>query len=489
MPSFIAVFCVLLPILTGLSLFIIRFKTRTLRNIYTIIMMSISSAFTLIFLFNNTGETYYLWYITEDLFLSLKVDGLGTIFAALISILWPPATLYAFDYMKHEKRQISFFAFFTMTYGITLGISLAADMLTMYVFYEFLTLITIPLVFHFQTDEARRAMRKYMYYSIGGASLGFIAIAFVIIYGNTLSFDYGGVLNVRYATFDFDVMRTVYVIAFMGFGVKAAVFPLHGWLPTASVAPTPVTALLHAVAVVKSGAFVIMRVTYYIFGSNFLEGSFAQIIVIMVSITTILFGSIMAVKERHIKRRLAYSTISNLSYILLGIAMMSPLGFAAALLHMIFHAVMKICLFFCAGGIMHYGHKTQVEDLEGLGKKMPLIFTCFTVAAVSLMGVPPLIGFYSKSYLAMAAIDLNTWYGFWGAATLFVSAALMAIYLLFVSVRAFFPREDFKVQGEVKKAGILMKIPIAFFALSTVFLGFFSAPILSYIMNVSHGFI
>ncbi|MEG1426239.1 MAG: proton-conducting transporter membrane subunit, partial [Oscillospiraceae bacterium] len=185
----------------------------------------------------------------------------------------------------------------------------SAKAITLYLFYEFLTLITTPLVFHTQTKEAIRAARKYLYYSIGGAAVGFIAVIFIMFYGNTTAFTYGGVMNIRGGEFDLTVMRVVYVLAFVGFGVKSAIFPLHGWLPTVSVAPTPVTALLHAVAVVKSGAFVIMRMTFYVFGTELLEDSWAQMVVTLLAVITILYGSSMAVKEQHFKRRLAYSTI------------------------------------------------------------------------------------------------------------------------------------------------------------------------------------
>ncbi len=489
MPAYMAFICILLPIFTGISLFLINFGSKRKRSIYIMTMLVISSALTITFLINANGETFYLWYITEDLYISFRVDGLGSVFAGLVAVLWPPATLYAFEYMKKEERQTSFFAFYCITYGVTLGICFASDVITMYVFYEFLTLVTIPLVFHYQTVESRRAVRKYMYYSIAGAALGFMTIAFVIIYSTGLDFSYGGILNERYASFNYDIMRLVYVLAFMGFGVKAAVFPLHGWLPTASVAPTPVTALLHAVAVVKSGAFVIMRMTYYVFGIDILRDSNAQIVVMMIAATTIVYGSVKAVKERHIKRRLAYSTISNLSYILLGVSFMTPWGLFAALLHMIFHAVMKISLFFCAGSIMHYAHKTQIEELEGLGKKMPLIFTCFSICSLALMGVPPLAGFFSKYQLAYAAIDLGQWYSYVGATVLFVSAGLMVIYLLFICVKAFFPREGHEISGDIKNPGILMKFPIVFFTIVAVLIGFFMGPLINYLINISFGII
>ena len=296
-----------------------------------------------------------LFKLYGNLTVRFKLDRMGSVFAGLVAFLWPLATLYSFEYMRHEKRRVSFFAYYLMTYGVTAGIAFSGNLVTMYLFYELLTLVTFPLVLHPMTKEAMRASRKYLYYSIGGAAFAFIGLIFVIQYSatGTTEFVPGGVLSMAAAEGNRGMLLFVYILAFFGFGVKAAVFPCHGWLPKATVAPTPVTALLHAVAVVKSGAFAILRFTYFSYGTEFLRGSAAQWVVMAAAMVTIIFGSTMAVKEIHWKRRLAYSTISNLSYILLGASMMSPLGLTAALSHMVFHAFMKICSFFCAGAVMH----------------------------------------------------------------------------------------------------------------------------------------
>ena len=268
----------------------------------------------------------------------------------------------------------------------------------------------------------------------------------------------GGVLDLQTAAGRKNLLLLVYVLAFFGFGVKAALFPLHVWLPRATVAPTPVTALLHAVAVVKSGAFAILRFTYFSYGAGFLKGSWAQWVVIVASIVTIVYGSTMAVREIHWKRRLAYSTISNLSYILFGAALMSPLGLAAALSHLVIHAFMKICSFFCAGAVMHQTGKTQVYELNGLGKRMPVTFGCLTVASLSLMGIPLFGGFISKWNLAQAAFDCGNQYqsgvGSWlplaGVAVILYSALMTGIYMLSVLVRAYFPVADCQERGRQK---------------------------------------
>ena len=227
---------------------------------------------------------------------------MSMVFAGLVSALWPFATLYAFEYMTKEEHEKIFFLFYTMTYGITLGIALSANLLTMYFFYELLTLVTVPLVMHTLTREAILASRKYLYYSLGGAAFAFIGLIMIIIYGTTTDFILGGVLDLTKIGGRTNVLLFVYVMAFLGFGVKAAVFPFNSWLPQAGVAPTPVTALLHAVAVVKSGAFAIIRLTYYSFGVDFLKGTWAQTTVMLVVMFTIVYGCSRAVKETHLKK-------------------------------------------------------------------------------------------------------------------------------------------------------------------------------------------
>lgn len=468
-------------------MFLIPFKNKKAMHWYTMAVALVNSAATAVLLVLHPEGKFTLLHITDSLSLSFQIDGLGTVFGGLVAFLWPLATLYAFEYMEHENRETMFFAFYTMTYGITLGVAFSANAMTMYLFYEFLTLITTPLVFHTQTKEAGRAARKYLSYSISGAALGFIAVIFIMIYGTSMDFTYGGVLNTALLGFSDNTMLLVYVLAFVGFGVKAAIFPLHGWLPSASVAPTPVTALLHAVAVVKAGVFAIMRMTYYIFGVDFLKGTWAQVVVTLIAVVTILYGSSMAVKENHFKRRLAYSTISNLSYILVGVTLMTPLGFLGALTHMVFHAIMKICSFFCAGAVMVQTGKQYVPELEGLGRKMPVTFGCFTIASLSLVGMPPLIGFLSKFNLATAAIEEGGWLSYLCVGTLFFSAVLVAVYMLFIVIKAFFPRKDAPDPGPARDPGWRMKLPILLFSVLIVAVGFYSAPLIDYLTAVASG--
>ena len=317
------------------------------------VLTLLTTVLTWITILNRPAGDFVLLQFTQSLNISFKLDGFGCLFAGMVSILWPLATLYAFEYMEHAHRRNTFFMFFIMTYGVTLGIALSANMLTMYIFYELLTLVTLPLVIHELGHDAMAAGRKYLRYSLGGSALAFLALVFLITYTDSTDFVLGGGMQSIMDSKGNTALLVVYVLSFLGFGVKAAVFPVHGWLPTAGVAPTPVTALLHAVAVVKAGVFALTRLTYYCYGTEFLAGTWAHHAVLILVIFTILYGSSLALKERHFKRRLAYSTVSNLSYILFGVCLMNPAGLAAGLLHMLFHSVMKILGFLSAGSVIH----------------------------------------------------------------------------------------------------------------------------------------
>lgn len=480
---------ILVPVITGVMIPFLPFKQRKHMEIFLEGLVILNSLLVWGLLRNRPLEAFTLIKFTGNLMITFKLDGMGMVFAGLVSALWPFATLYAFEYMTKEEHEKIFFAFYTMTYGVTLGISLSGNMLTMYFFYELLTLVTVPLVMHTLTREAILASRKYLYYSLGGAAFAFIGLIFIIIYGTTTDFVLGGVLDLNKAGNRIDVLLLIYVMAFMGFGVKAAVCPFNSWLPDAGVAPTPVTALLHAVAVVKSGAFAILRLTYYSFGTDFLKGTWAQNVVMAIAMFTIVYGCSRAVKETHIKRRLAYSTISNLSYIVFGATLMTPLGMVGALTHMLFHAVMKISSFFCAGAIMHQTDKHYVHELDGLGYKMPGVFAVFTISAFGLMGVPGLAGFVSKWNLAWAAVDSGNPLAYGGIVCLLVSALLTAIYMLTIVIRAFFPGKDFddsKVK-EYRDPNWQMMLPLAVFTVFIILFGFYSTPVVSFLKDVANG--
>lgn len=485
---------ILFPMIAGGAIAVIPFKKRTHMEVYTEIVTVITSILSFCLIFNKPSDTFNVLRFVDKFSIAFHVDGLSMVFAGLVSALWPLATLYAFEYMKHEAtektiRENTFFAMYTITFGVTLAIAYSANMLTMYCFYEMLTLVTVPLIMFTLTREAILASRKYLYYSLGGAAFAFIGLIFLIIYGDTIDFVLGGVLNLDKIGNKTEVLRLIYVFAFLGFGVKAAVCPLNSWLPQAGVAPTPVTALLHAVAVVKSGAFAIIRLTYYSFGTDFLRGTWAQYIPMAIVIVTIVYGCSMAVKERHLKRRLAYSTISNLSYVLFGALIMTPLGMVGAMSHMIFHGVMKICSFFCAGAVICKTGKTFVYELDGLGRKMPKVFTIFTISSFALMGVPGLCGFISKYNLATAAVNSGNVLAYIGVGALLISALLTAIYMLQIVIRAFFPSQDFDY-GTIEQyhdPGCQMLVPLTLFCIAMIIFGLYSTPIVNFFTDVANG--
>ncbi len=480
---------ILLPIIAGILVPLLPFHKRCHKEIFLEGAVILNSILVWYLLLHHSESTFLLAHFTGDLNISFRVDGMSMVFAGLVSGLWPFATLYAFEYMTKEKHENSFFLFYTMTYGVTLGIAFAANLLTMYFFYELLTLVTVPLVMHTLTREAVLASRKYLYYSLGGAAFAFIGLIMVIVYGNTTDFILGGVLDLAKIGDRTNVLLLIYVMAFMGFGVKAAVCPFNSWLPQAGVAPTPVTALLHAVAVVKSGAFAIIRLTYYSFGTEFLRGTWAQTTVMIVVMFTIVYGCSRAVKETHIKRRLAYSTISNLSYILFGAVIMTPLGLTGAITHLVFHAVMKISSFFCAGAIMHQTDKRYVHELNGLGYRMPCVFGIFTISALALMGVPGLAGFISKWNLAQAAVDSQNPLAYGGIACLLISALLTAIYMLSIVVRAFFPGKDFDDSSlqDAHDPNWKMLLPLFVFTVFIILFGIHSQSIVNFFYDVAAG--
>ena len=509
MSSYWMLIAILIPMIGGALITLVKFPNRMIKCAYTEAVVIITSIIVLMLLLFRPGDSFILFSFIGNMNVEFKIDGLGTIFMAVISFLWPLATLYAFEYMTKEERENSFFTFYVLTYGITLGIAMAGDILTLYVFYEMLTLVTMPLILHTLTREAVLATRMYLVYSIGGAAFAFLGMVFIITFANNPNFAYGGVLSPDSIPWKYDVYLLLYVMTFMGFGVKSAVWPLSKWLPVAGVAPTPVTALLHAVAVVNSGAFAMMRLTYYCYNPEYLKGTWAQYFTMTIAIITIVYGCSMAVKETHLKRRLANSTVGNLSYMVFGITLMNPLGFAGALMHFICHSFMKISSFFCAGAIIHKSEKHFVYELNGMGRKMPKVFAIFTVSSLALMGVPLLAGFVSKYALAKAAVESHMILGYLGLGALLISALLTAIYMMTIVVRAYFPEiiegasdeadgqnveekmpdTDSSHEEEITDPSWQMIVPLTIFTIVIILLGVYSKPVWDYVYAVAENII
>ena len=473
----------LIPVLGAALLFLLRPRSARLRGWLVMVCSLLTSACVAWCLFTPGDHPVVLLRLSTLLTVSFRLDGLGRVFAGLVAFLWPLASLYGLEYMRHEGGENHFFGFYLISYAVTLGIAFSEDLMSLYVFYELLSLATLPLVMHGMKAKGVRAGRTYAYYCLGGAALGFMALATIIYYGGASNFTPGGIAGLAAAPQG--VVLTMYVLGFFGFGVKAAVFPLHRWLPEAGVAPTPVTALLHAVAVVKAGVFAVARLTYYSFGAELLRGTWAQTLCMAVALVSILFGSGMAVREQHMKRRLAYSTMSNLSYVLFGVLLMTPQGLAAGLTHMVYHGLMKIALFCCVGAVMIYTGRSDIRQMRGLARSMPFTAAMFLACGAALVGVPPLIGFGSKWALATAGVASGSWLGIAGAAVLLVSAVLTAIYVLVPALSAYVLPLGGELPKENCDPGWMIKTAVC--VVLVVVLSFVSQPLGRFLAQAAAG--
>ncbi|GGK70716.1 cation:proton antiporter [Haloarcula sebkhae] len=369
--------------------------------------------------------------------LAFNVDPLGLLFGLLASLLWIVTSFYSIGYMRglDEHAQTRYFASFAASLASAVGVAFASNLLTLFVCYELLTVSTYPLVTHDETDEARAAGRKYLAYTFGGgvAVLGGTVLVFVL--AGTTAFTPGGIEEL--ATADPALARAAFALLAAGFGVKAALMPMHSWLPDAMVAPTPVSGLLHAVAVVKSGVFGIARVVLDVYGPVTMKELGVALPLAAIAAFTLLTASIIALRQDNLKRRLAYSTISQLSYIVLGLALLKENALTGGLLHIPAHAFMKLTLFFCAGAIHVETHTDDISDMAGIGKRMPLTMAAFAVAAAGMAGIPLVAGFVSKWYLVIGALNLESG-GLVFAGALLVSGVLNIAYFWPIVYQAYF---------------------------------------------------
>lgn len=372
--------------------------------------------------------------VVPGLTLAFKVEPLGMLFALVASSLWVVNSIYSIGYMRanSEPRQTGFYACFAIAIGSTIGIAFAKNLFTLFLFYEALTISTYPLVTHKRSAEAIRAGRLYLLLLLGTSLVLFLpAIIATFVLAGTLDFTPGGILSGKAGAPVIAILLALYV-----FGIgKAAVMPLHFWLPAAMVAPTPVSALLHAVAVVKAGVFAILKVAVLIFGVDALGALGQSAWLTAVAGTTVLAASIVALRQDNLKRRLAYSTVSQLSYVILGVAILAPISMVGAAMHLAAHAVSKITLFFAAGSIHTAAHLTEVSQLDGIGRRMPWTMGAFAIGALGMIGIPPTAGFLGKWFMLMGAMQTANWVA---VAVIVVSTVLNAAYFLPIVFRAFF---------------------------------------------------
>ncbi|MBI2218999.1 MAG: monovalent cation/H+ antiporter subunit D family protein [Candidatus Rokubacteria bacterium] len=406
--------------------------------------------------------------LTPDVPLLLRADALGVLFAALASALWIVTTVYSIGYTRAlaEHSQTRYFASFAMSLFAAVGIALAGNLLTFFLFFELLTIATYPLVIHRGTDDALRAGRVYLLYTLGGGTALLAAVVWTGALAGHLDFEPGGILAGTGAAPG--ALWTLFVLFVVGVGVKAAIMPLHTWLPVAMIAPTPVSALLHAVAVVKAGVFGLVRVVGFVFGPELLDELGAGVALAGVCAATIVLGSLAALPQDNLKRLLAFSTVSQLSYIPLGVALGMPAAFTGGVLHIASHALLKITLFFCAGALHATAHVDRISEMTGIGRRMPLTMGAFAVAAFMLAGLPPGPAFVSKWHLLSGAAAAGTW---WAVAALLTSTLLNIAYFTPIVVRAFSKpaaEDHHHGSGEARPA---LVVPLLLTAVAGIVLG------------------
>ncbi len=406
--------------------------------------------------------------------IELRVDALGMVFALVASCLWLFTSLYSIGYMRalNEHAQTRYFASFAVAISSTLGIAFSGNLFTMYLFYEMLSLSTYPLVTHEQNAEARASGRKYLTYIIG-TSIGLALPAMLMTYSaaGTLEFTQGGILAGKASP---ELLALLLVLFLFGFA-KAGLMPFHGWLPAAMVAPTPVSSFLHGVAVVKAGVFAIFRVVFHILGPETLQSASLSVVITTIASVTLLIASLVALTQDSMKRRLAYSTVGQLSYMVLGAGMLSAIGRLGGVMHLAMHAFGKITLFFCAGAIYVASKKKYISQMDGLGRRMPITFCAFFLGSMSIIGLPPMGGFISKWNLVLGTVDGDQLVLL---AVLLVSSLLNAAYFLPIVYRAFMnPLPPDTDQG-IKEAPAFCLLPICFTALASVALFFFHETLL-----------
>ena len=458
---------VLIPLVGAVLVF--RERDNARRRTLTVVTIAVSGVQALVAAFVQEPD-FLLLKLSDTLSLRFGGDRLSLFFVALVGFIWFFVEFHAFGYMKHEGNEPQFFGFFLLTYAALIGLAFAKNAVTLYMFFELMTLASMPLVLHNGSAQSRRASFFYLGYSTLGASLALMGFFLLAAQGNDLTFvPHGGQL-----TGDPKTLLAAAFLIILGFGAKAGMVPLQMWLTEAHpVAPSPASAVLSGL-ITKGGVLAIIRCTFQLFGREMLRGTWVQTAILVLAIVTIFTGSMLAQREKLLKKRLAYSTVSNVSYVLFGLFVFDSMGMGVvgAFLQIVFHALAKDALFLCAGSIIFATGCTRVDELRGIGRRMPVTMWCFAIASLSLIGIPPMGGFVAKYYLAMGALDTGATLGLVGVTVLMVSALLTAFYLLPIVSAAFFPGRDFDA-GEKCEVPKTMLVPQIVFAGLTVILGMF----------------
>lgn len=476
---------ILLPAAVGAALPLLKDKSGKHRMVLCSLILE--AVMTAIALFTPEKEMVLLS-MTAKLTIALRMDGVSKLFMSIAGFGFLLTGIYAFRYLEHEEKDDAFFSFFLLSQAALMGMDFSRNLITMYLFFEMITLLSMPLVLFDRTEEAVRGAMKYLFYSVAGAFLALGCIFFLDRYCTTLEFAPGGNLDQAALAGHETLLQIAVFLGVLGFGAKAGMYPLHGWLPTAHpVAPAPASAVLSGI-IAKAGVLAIIRVIYFSVGAPFLVGSWVQKGWLALALLTVFMGSMMAYRENVFKKRLAYSSVSQISYALVGLFFLTPESALGGLLHVLFHATIKVCLFLVAGSFIHNTGKHHVGDFVAYGKSMPRTLWAFTFAALALIGIPPASGFVSKWYLALGALDSGMAVFSWLApVVLLISALLTAGYLLPITVSGFFPGEGVKAPEKNDEGGLQMIVPILVLAGLTLLLGLCSGLIVPGMQAVANG--
>ncbi|MGD9254249.1 MAG: proton-conducting transporter membrane subunit [Chromatiales bacterium] len=444
---------VLSSFIPGLIIFLLREESHSLRTVLNLTgaMLKLLLVGLLIWGVFHAQDIETRWSLAPGLDLVLHADALSVLFVTLSTLLWLVTTIYAIGYLENTPHRSRFFGFFSLCVTATVGLALAGNLFTFVIFYEMLTLATYPLVAHKGTPEALRGARIYLAYTLTGGILLLIGTIWLRTIAGPLEFAQGGILS-SIEGLDPMILGIIFLLLITGLGVKAALVPLHGWLPQAMVAPAPVSALLHAVAVVKAGAFGIVRVVYDVYGIEFSASLGLLTPLAIAASVTIIYGSVKALSQDHLKKRLAYSTVSQVSYIALGAAILGPLATIGGVVHLVHQGLMKITLFFAAGNYAETLGIHRVSEMNGVGRRMPGTTLAFTIGTLGMIGLPPVAGFVSKWYLGLGAVEAGI--AAWILPVLVASSLLNAAYFLPILYRAWFLRADDKSPAAGKHAMI-----------------------------------
>ena len=468
---------ILIPVICGIFLFAMQRRLSGNSRIAGTVMIS-GLAITALsaVLACMDSESLLLWRMTDNIAIYFRKDELSMLFAVLFGGIWLITGIYALSYMHGDRNRLGFYGWYLLAEGPLIALIFAGNIVTFYMFFELMTLMTFPLVMHDRTPEAINAGLKYLFYSVAGAFMVLLGVFLLSGYGGLNEFTYGGILTADVSSHP-GILYGSAILIIIGFGTKAGMFPMHSWLPAAHPeAPAPASAVLSGI-ITKSGVLGLIRGIYYCIGADLLCGTVIQKLWLVLALITVFMGSMMAYREKLLKKRLEYSTVSQISYILFGLAVMEPVAYQGAIMHIVFHALIKTMLFMAAGAYIHQTGRVRTEEYSSIGRAMPVTTWCWTLCSIALVGIPPLSGFVSKWYLATGAMRSGiAIYSWLGPVILLVSALLTAGYLLPFAFKGFFPGEEQEQSADRSVPAntdpeLKMLIPMLILTILTVILG------------------